>query len=877
MRYRQALSPTLVLLAAAIVSAGVPCAAGEAPGRLDRLQVLTGGWPRAFFFRAAEGRAANPRVTYAQWEATFSRLMGIQGKCLDEEVPGRGRRNAEFFTRFKRAHPEQLVLLHYNGNARDPHFEREPFFAGHWIYYEGARVLSDAPAEAGETDIRVDHPERFQMNMGRYRDRNDDIGLCALGADGRPDWHASEQVRLVSIDRRAGTIRVARGCYGTKPRAFRARRAWAAAHATEGPWPRRGHLMWFYNYSTHGPRDADGRRCWEVHADDLAARFAEGGRLAAFDGVEFDVLFHERGGSRADCDADGEADGGRVDGVNTYGLGVIRFLERLRERMGEDRLVTADGHHATHQRGFGVANGIESEGWPDLRDRAIADWSGGLNRHLFWAARGRAPVYNYVNHKFIEPTGEPGVIDHRPPVPWSTHRLVFAAAVMTDSAICYSYVPPKEQGERFGIWDELVRGRDRVVGWLGRPAGPARRLALAAPDTLGGDGKEVPGVLGSSAVGSLAHRAVPKTGHRATRDGGAVRAEAAEGSEGPLRLRLSGVPCDGPDLVVRVTMRAAPLPGYPERMARLADLGIAPPEGQLVRREAPEVRMVVRGKAPAAIDPATGARFTFRRVAIGGAAARPAYFVHPPFRGCAGAVAWHRDVTVPAGGRLAFATAMGPKSPEKSDGVWFRVQAAPLAADGTAGRFQQIFEHSQKAHRWIAHEVPLAKWAGRRVRLRFVADCGPKDHTVTDHAFWSDVWVTGPGGREAVTRPVRYMTWADGEAFTSYAYFSQIQSETADLAIEVEGAAPVWIHEVTAHAAADAMVRAFENGIVLANPSRRAQTFDLADLAPGRRLRRLRGSSRQDPETNSGEAVGRTVTLGPKDGLFLVDTAAGGR
>ena len=680
-------------LAVALLAVAGACAAGEAPGRLDRLQVLTGGWPRAFFFRAAEGRAANPRTTYEQWDATFSRLMGIQGKCLDEEVLGRGRRNAEFFTRFKQAHPDQLVLLHYNGNARDPRFERDPYFAGHWTYRQGAQVLSDVPAEDGQTVLRVDHPERFRVNIGRYRDRNDDVGLCVLGADGRPDWHTSEQVRLVSVDRKAGTIRVERGCYGTRPRAFAAGKAWAAAHAVEGPWGRRNHLMWFYNYATCCPRDADGRTAAEVHADELAARFAPGGALAAFDGIEFDVLFHERGDRRIDCDADGRADGGVVDGVNAYGLGVLRFLERLRERMGPDRLITADGHSGRHQRGFGLLNGIESEGWPDLRDRAIADWSGGLNRHAFWAARGRAPVFNYVNHKFVEPTGEPGKVNHRPEVPWPTHRLVFAAAVMTDSAICYSYEPPSEKGESFGIWDELVRGRDRVVGWLGRPTGPAQHLALAAPDTLGGAG-DPPGEALRKRLSGKELRVAP--------DVGGLKVERADDDAEPLRIRLAGVPCDGPDLVVRVTLRAAPLPGYPERMARLVHVAAAPPQA----------------------------------------------------------------------------------------------------------------------------------------------------------------------------KPVRCMTWADGEAFTSYAYFSNVSGETIDLSLEVEGGAPVWIASVTAHAAPDAMVRTFERGVVLANPSPRPATFDLAHLAPGRRFRRLRGSPHQDTETNTGEAVGRTVTLGPKDGLFLVDTDA---
>jgi len=127
---------------------------------------------------------------------------------------------------------------------------------------------------------------------------------------------------------------------------------------------------------------------------------------------------------------------------------------------------------------------------------------------------------------------------------------------------------------------------------------------------------------------------------------------------------------------------------------------------------------------------------------------------------------------------------------------------------------------------------------------------------------------------ELVTAPVRHMTWADGRAFTSHAYFSDVRSKTVDLEFVFEGAAPVWIGPVTVHAAADALVRVFEHGVVLANPSPRPHTFDLGRLAPGRSLRRIQGSSRQDPETNSGAAVGKTVTLGPKDGLCLVDAEA---
>ena len=95
------------------------------------LRVLRDEYPRAYFFRSCE-MASNPRISYEAWEACFERLMGIEGKALDEELPER--RNIEFFTRFKQRHPDQLVMLHYDGEARDPRDHTEQFFAGHWLY-----------------------------------------------------------------------------------------------------------------------------------------------------------------------------------------------------------------------------------------------------------------------------------------------------------------------------------------------------------------------------------------------------------------------------------------------------------------------------------------------------------------------------------------------------------------------------------------------------------------------------------------------------------------------------------------------------------------------------------------------------------------------
>jgi hypothetical protein len=405
--------------------------------------------------------------------------------------------------------------------------------------------------------------------MGRYRDRNEDVGLCALDAEGKPDWHRSEQVQLVSIDVGKKTIRVRRGCYDTKPRAFRAGEGYAAAHMTEGPWGKRSHLLWYYNYSTRCPRDKSGRVCADIFVEHLAELFGPEGALAAFDALEFDVLKWRCGGGLrgrgADCDADGKPDAGLHDGFNAYGAGVVEFCRRLRQTLGQNTLILADGMSLNNQRAFGILNGIESEGWPHLRDHQIHDWSGGLNRHYFWNHNARPPVFNYINHKFNVPTGQPGVVKSAD-VPFSTHRLVFAVGTFTDSAMCYSFAPEKDTNELIGIWDEFHMGVEKRLGWLGKPLGPAVRMATRRPDLLEGKGKPISADLQSRF-----------SGHGITFDlqEGVLKASAVDPKAPELRFRLNNVKCSGPDLFVLVMTRGNTMEGYPSEVARMMYVGVA--------------------------------------------------------------------------------------------------------------------------------------------------------------------------------------------------------------------------------------------------------------------------------------------------------------
>jgi hypothetical protein len=96
-----------------------------------------------------------------------------------------------------------------------------------------------------------------------------------------------------------------------------------------------------------------------------------------------------------------------------------------------------------------------------------------------------------------------------------------------------------------------------------------------------------------------------------------------------------------------------------------------------------------------------------------------------------------------------------------------------------------------------------------------------------------------------------------------------VQGDHVTVEFKAEDAAAIRIQSVEAYAHPDVCYREFEHGLVLANPSPRPYTFDLATLLPGKHFRRLQASPHQDPKTNDGSEAGPKITLGPRDGLFL--------
>jgi hypothetical protein len=647
---------------------------------LSQVQILgNNNWPHAYFFRNSESLAASGKYTYAQWAAIFDQLMGIEGKCLGEEIPNRIQ-NIPFFTQFKKDHPDQLVLLHFNGKGREPLFDTSQFFPGHWLYFQGSSVTADVPAQQGTTAIQVANGTYFKMGQGVYKDTGDDIALCAANSNGTPNWNQCEQVKLLSVT--SNTLQVQRGQYGTTPLSFTAGHAWAAAHYYDGPSSDGGDLLWGYNYSTTCPRDSQGRSCSDVLKENLAQHFDPGGDLEVLDGLEFDVMFDTLPSipkyRNIDADGDGQPDGGIFNGVNQFGIGMIEFCQSFRQRMGPNRFILADGQEQTNQRAFGIMNGVESEGWPVLNDLTIQDWSGGTNRLNFWAANSFSPAWNYINHKFTTPqTNGPGTIAQ---VPFSIDRLVFAVAMMLNDPVTFSLTPTPETGQAVGIWDEFVMGVAHKIGWLGQPLGPARRLALEQPDLLAGK-------WSSLVVGS---------GMTIAPDGNSLKIFPTASTATQIQFQVQNVPTPGPDLLLTLRAHAQPRSAYPSSDARLLLLG------------------------------------------------------------------------------------------------------------------------------------------------------------------------------QASSTATQFMSFVNSTSFASTFYFPGQSGSTLNFQATLEGSEPMWIDSISAYAYPDAMVRQFENGIVMVNPALQPFTFNLSALAPRRAFHRFQGSPHQDPQTNDGSSVGASVTLASKDGLFLV-------
>ncbi len=456
---------------------GLALAAGLQGTEIPELEIFDGNYPVSFFFRQTESEASKTRnrMSYEEWAANFSRLNGVMGKMLDEEVIGRSR-GQEYFRRFKQEHPRQAVLLHANGGFRKPLADISEYHDGHWLYYNGATVLDAIDAKARQITIRVSDTSLF--NLHPYRNNPelaDDVGLCVLKTDGTPDWNQAEQAVLVAIDEKAGTITLERSVYADMTRhGYKAGKAYVASHVAQN-WGTTNKL-WEFNMATTCPKDVNGLQAADIWANELIREMRPGGAIDFIDGYQFDVPFIRPislgRGRQPDANADTKPDMGTIDGVPVFTHGVERFFKILTEAFPE-KLIMADSGGKS-QRSLRYLNGMETEGFPELKDTNFNFWSTSINYHRFWNTRSREPRFHYGLMKFLRWDRQPTLADS---------RLIIAGTTIHDAAVPLGDIKGRE---RWFVMDEVLGGTLKKKGWLGKPAGPILRLWRESTPLPGG-------------------------------------------------------------------------------------------------------------------------------------------------------------------------------------------------------------------------------------------------------------------------------------------------------------------------------------------------------------------------------------------------------
>ena len=503
------------------------------PIRADmNLEILDGNFPVSFFFRQSESDAASGRMPYEEWEGGYSRMNGVMGKMLDEEVIGRSA-GQDYYRRFKQRFPRQAVLLHVNGGFRKPIAEIQAYHDGHWLYYNGARVLNDISHEDEQVTILVPDVSVFLLHPYRSNlDLFEDVGICALDGSGRPDWNHAEHAKLVAIDPEASTVTVQRSVFGDRKRHdYAAGQAYIASHVAQN-WGT-NNTLWEFNMSTTCPRDVSGNQAADVWANELIAAMQPGGVIEFVDGFQFDVPFispisigRDR---KPDLDADGYPDGGTVHDEPVFTHGVEAFFRKLREALPE-KLIMADSGGIS-QRSLRYLNGMETEGFPELKDMEFNYWSTAINYHRFWDNRSAMPRFHYGLMKYLRWAQPPEISDS---------RLIMAGTTLHGAAVPIGRLPDKPT---YFVYDEILGGHLDQKGWLGKPVGGARRIGLES-DIL---------PVGGWNSGNA----------RISQNGKITRMERKSDKVIDLRFSLGQVDHPGGDMLVHLEVAADHRKGYP--------------------------------------------------------------------------------------------------------------------------------------------------------------------------------------------------------------------------------------------------------------------------------------------------------------------------
>ncbi len=445
---------------------------------LSHLEVFTAGFPRILLFRPGSierwHRFGVLDELLCQFNGSTMKYVGEEGRYWPELT--------QIMSAFKRRHPNELCLLHLNGEARTITHRvfHEGYFPGHWVYRPGVVLKSDLTPST--TTIPVDDVRPFAQKVP-LRSGNQVVGemlpsiiLVPIDNQGNRLWYESEYAQITAVDSQRRTLTVQWGQYFSQARAFRAGRTYIAPMHCEH-W---NGLEWTLNMSTACPRDKNGETAADVCLREIKAWCSPGGPAGHVDGIGFDVIYFLAKFPGWDLDNDGKADDGvAADGRRFFLEGVYAFLKRLRSTMGEDFLLTSDGWDPKNQRAVGVFNGIESEGLCAPND-AWRQYARTLNSHTYWNLHNNAKYrYSYITTKMLHPDDQKMRLQ--------LCRMGLATACILE----VSYCGLEDSGRNDGLpmTAEMHRGAAQELNWLGQPVGPTVFLTKTAPDLLSGKGQ----------------------------------------------------------------------------------------------------------------------------------------------------------------------------------------------------------------------------------------------------------------------------------------------------------------------------------------------------------------------------------------------------
>ena len=361
-------------------------------------------YPKYFSFRGENNIKANS--DYNLWEAYNEGRSGIIRKFITEEVPIDDK-TPGFASTYSKRNPDKLLMLHLNGEARQVNGfpdVNESYFPGHWVYGPGTIVTSDCSSSDTCLDVNdatiLDLPGYWVRRSSPKRFFPQMVIIVRLDDNGERLWYESEFARIKSVDTSKNKVYLERGVYGSKTLDYKGAKTYIAP-IPGGHWGT--DVMFYYNMSSTCPRDKNGLQATDVYVKEISSWFKDGGKLNDFDGIAFDVNYFDVSsrGKDWDTDNDGIADGGWINGINVWREGDINFFSMLREELGDDILITADGQHWCNQQIPNILNGIESEGLVQHNDM----WRGfsrAINTHSYWINNSKRPnALRYVVMKLM--------------------------------------------------------------------------------------------------------------------------------------------------------------------------------------------------------------------------------------------------------------------------------------------------------------------------------------------------------------------------------------------------------------------------------------------------------------------------------------------